>query len=96
MPPRRVGWRAVDIDEGSLIMWYDEPASVWNEALPIGNGRLGAMVFGDPASERLQLEREFLLVRWPVTQRQPERWRRARCLRSASSSSMAGLPAPRR
>ena len=45
----------LEIDEGSLIMWYEEPASVWNEALPVGNGRLGAMVFGDPASERLQL-----------------------------------------
>ncbi len=28
-------------------IWYDEPADDWNEALPIGNGRLGAMVIGD-------------------------------------------------
>ncbi len=46
---------SIDIDEGPLTMWYDEPAGVWNEALPVGNGRLGAMVFGNPASERLQL-----------------------------------------
>lgn len=45
----------LEIDEGSLVLWYEEPARVWNEALPIGNGRLGAMVFGDPGSERLQL-----------------------------------------
>lgn len=40
---------------GKLKMWYDKPAKVWNEALPIGNGRIAAMVFGDPAKERLQL-----------------------------------------
>lgn len=38
-----------------LRLWYDRPAENWNEALPVGNGRLGAMVFGDAAQERLQL-----------------------------------------
>ncbi|MEY4432550.1 MAG: hypothetical protein RLZZ44_680 [Bacteroidota bacterium] len=38
-----------------LKLWYNKPAAIWNEALPLGNGRLGAMVFGDPAVERLQL-----------------------------------------
>ncbi|HEY6913474.1 MAG TPA: glycoside hydrolase N-terminal domain-containing protein, partial [Paludibacter sp.] len=33
-------------------LWYDKPAQVWTEALPLGNGRLGAMVFGNPASEQ--------------------------------------------
>lgn len=41
-----------------LKLWYDKPASVWNQALPIGNGRLGAMYFGDPSSDRLQLNEE--------------------------------------
>ncbi|MBZ4677326.1 MAG: Alpha-L-fucosidase [Anaerophaga sp.] len=41
-----------------LKLWYDKPANVWNEALPIGNGRLGAMVFGDPANEKIQLNEE--------------------------------------
>jgi alpha-L-fucosidase 2 len=40
---------------GKLKMWYDKPATVWNEALPVGNGRLGAMVFGNPANEKIQL-----------------------------------------
>jgi alpha-L-fucosidase 2 len=40
---------------GSLKLWYTKPATVWNEALPIGNGRLGAMVYGDPAKEKIQL-----------------------------------------
>ena len=37
-----------------LKLWYDRPAKVWTEALPIGNGRLGGMVFGDPAREQIQ------------------------------------------
>ena len=36
-------------------LWYRQPAASWSQALPVGNGRLGAMVFGGPASERLQL-----------------------------------------
>ena len=35
-------------------LWYDEPASKWTEAMPLGNGRLGAMVFGTVPKERLQ------------------------------------------
>ncbi len=38
-----------------LKMWYNKPATVWNEALPIGNGRLGAMIYGDPVAEKIQL-----------------------------------------
>jgi len=45
----------LDIEPDPLVMWYDAPAGVWNEALPIGNGRLGAMVYGDPGTETLQL-----------------------------------------
>ena len=37
------------------ILKYDKPAANWNEALPIGNGRLGAMIFGGISTERLQL-----------------------------------------
>ncbi|MBZ4043864.1 glycoside hydrolase family 95 protein [Flavobacterium hibisci] len=43
-----------------LKLWYDKPATIWNEALPLGNGRLGAMVFGDPSVERLQLNEETI------------------------------------
>ncbi len=38
-----------------LKLWYDKPAIQWVEALPVGNGRLGAMVFGDPVNEVIQL-----------------------------------------
>ncbi len=44
----------------SLSLWYDKPAANWNEALPVGNGRLGAMVFGGVAEERLQLNDDTL------------------------------------
>lgn len=46
--------------DDKMKLWYDRPASNWNEALPLGNGRLGAMVFGTPAMERLQLNEETL------------------------------------
>ena len=37
------------------VLWYSEPANIWEEALPLGNGRIGLMVFGDPVTERFQL-----------------------------------------
>lgn len=43
-----------------LALWYDEPARNWNEALPIGNGHSGAMVFGGIDSEQLQLNENTL------------------------------------
>lgn len=42
------------------ILWYQSPAENWNEALPIGNGKLGAMIFGGTECERLQLNEETL------------------------------------
>ncbi|HQY91297.1 glycoside hydrolase family 95 protein [Caldilinea sp.] len=41
-------------------LWYPTPATTWVEALPVGNGRLGAMVFGGIAQERLQLNEDTL------------------------------------
>ncbi|MCF7885267.1 MAG: glycoside hydrolase family 95 protein [Candidatus Marinimicrobia bacterium] len=48
-----------------LKLWYDEPADGWNKALPIGNGRLGAMIFGNPAREKLQLNEETVWAGHP-------------------------------
>ena len=42
-------------------LWYDEPAAHWNEALPVGNGHLGAMVFGGADEERLQINDDTLV-----------------------------------
>lgn len=44
----------------NLTLWYQKPAEEWTEALPVGNGRLGAMVFGGVARERIQLNEETL------------------------------------
>ncbi|GAA4912401.1 glycoside hydrolase family 95 protein [Mucilaginibacter defluvii] len=49
-----------------LKLWYDKPAAVWTEALPVGNGRLGAMVFGNPENELLQLNEGTLWSGGPV------------------------------
>lgn len=48
-----------------LKLWYNRPATNWNQALPLGNGRLGAMVFGG-APEHLQLNEESLWAGAPV------------------------------
>ena len=40
------------------LLWYDRSASTWNEALPVGNGRLGGMVFGQIGNERIQLNED--------------------------------------
>lgn len=42
------------------VMWYKSPAKEWTEALPVGNGRIGGMLFGDPVTERLQVNEESL------------------------------------
>ncbi|MEN6309000.1 MAG: glycoside hydrolase family 95 protein [Anaerohalosphaeraceae bacterium] len=51
-----------------LSLWYDAPAKQWEQALPIGNGRLGAMVFGGIEKERLQLNEDSLWAGPPVPQ----------------------------
>ena len=48
------------------MLWYDKPATDWEkEALPIGNGRMGAMVFGGVDSERLQISEKSLWTGGP-------------------------------
>jgi alpha-L-fucosidase 2 len=42
----------------STFMWYDKPAEKWEDALPVGNGRLGAMVYGKYGEEQIQLNEE--------------------------------------
>ncbi len=43
-----------------LKLWYETPAENWNEALPIGNGSLGAMIFGNPVKEKIVLNEETI------------------------------------
>ncbi|MDI6104656.1 glycoside hydrolase N-terminal domain-containing protein [Actinoplanes sp. NEAU-A12] len=68
---------------GDLALWYDEPAGAdWLRALPIGNGRLGAMVFGDIGTERLQLNEDTVWAGGPYD--------------SANTRGAAALPEIRR
>ncbi|MGP3961827.1 glycosyl hydrolase family 95 catalytic domain-containing protein [Nonomuraea sp. 3N208] len=56
-----------------LALWYDEAAGAdWLRALPIGNGRLGAMVFGNVDTERLQLNEDTLWAGGPYDQSNPK------------------------
>lgn len=54
------------------LLWYDKPAQEWTEALPVGNGRLGCMIFGNPATERLQVNEESLWGGVNVPNNNPE------------------------
>jgi len=50
-------------EAGLLTLWYDRPAEKWErQALPIGNGRLGCMIFGNPAAERIQFNEDSLWI----------------------------------
>ena len=48
-------------------LWYDKPADNWNEALPVGNGRLGGMIFGRADDELIQLNEDSI---WSGTYRE--------------------------
>jgi alpha-L-fucosidase 2 len=54
-----------------LKLWFNQPAANWNEALPVGNGRLGAMVFGGVENERLQLNEETIWSKGGLPQDKP-------------------------
>jgi alpha-L-fucosidase 2 len=76
LPTALAGRGSVTNNEGSirrpLLLWYDQPAAEWVEALPIGNGRLGAMIFGRTAHERLQLNEDTIFAGGPYDPTNPE------------------------
>jgi hypothetical protein len=57
---------------GPSVLWYRQAAKSWGEALPIGNGRLGGMVFGGVAEEHVQLNDDTLWVGGPKDRCNPE------------------------
>ncbi|WP_223189985.1 glycoside hydrolase family 95 protein [Nonomuraea terrae] len=63
--------RAAD-QAGPLTLWYTRPAAEWLEALPVGCGRLGAMVFGGVTTERLQLNEDSIWAGGPHAYDSPE------------------------
>ncbi|WP_231571428.1 glycoside hydrolase family 95 protein [Gordoniibacillus kamchatkensis] len=63
---------ASDPEAARLKLWYEQPASKWVEALPIGNGRLGGMVFGTLAQEKLQLNEDTIWYGGPKQADNPD------------------------
>ncbi|HYW80348.1 MAG TPA: glycoside hydrolase family 95 protein, partial [Thermoguttaceae bacterium] len=59
-------------DSGPMVLWYDQPAGAWTEALAVGNGRLGAMVFGRTDEERIQLNEDTLWAGGPYDPSRPD------------------------
>src|ERR1051325_8157929 len=57
-------------DDNALKLWYKQPAQQWTQALPVGNGRLAAMVFGDFRKEHIQLNEDTI---WSGEKRSEER-----------------------
>jgi alpha-L-fucosidase 2 len=57
--------------QNPLPLWFRQPAKVWTEALPVGDGHIGAMVFGGVASERIQLNEHTLWSGHPVADDDP-------------------------
>jgi len=59
-------------NKSPLKLWYRQPATEWVEALPIGNGRLGAMVYGDPLNEQFQLNENTIWAGQPNRNDNPD------------------------
>lgn len=55
-----------------MKIWFNKPADTWNDALPVGNGRLGAMVFGGVEKERLELNEESVWTGQPEWDANPD------------------------
>ena len=55
-----------------LTLWYSTPAEAWVEALPVGNSRMGAMIFGGVDRERIQLNDETFWAGSPYSNNNPE------------------------
>ncbi|HOB83329.1 MAG TPA: glycoside hydrolase family 95 protein [Bacteroidales bacterium] len=76
----------------ALKIWFTRPAENWNEALPVGNGRLGAMIFGGIENERLQLNEESVWTgnpRWDANPAAKENLQKVRKLLFAGKYSEA-------
>jgi alpha-L-fucosidase 2 len=71
-------------NSNSLKLWYSQPAKIWGEALPVGSGRLGGMVFGGTSIERISLNEESLWAGRPETNDvNPEAYKHLPAIREA-------------
>jgi alpha-L-fucosidase 2 len=60
-----VNVRAANSADSRLTLWYDRLAQYWGEALPVGNGRIGAMVYGGLQRDHIQLNEEICYAHRP-------------------------------
>jgi alpha-L-fucosidase 2 len=82
VPATLSGVRAAARPTGeALSLWYRQPATQWVEALPVGNGRLGAMVFGGTAVERIQFNEDTVWNGEPHEYQHPGAWKSLPTLR---------------
>jgi len=58
--------------DSDLLLWYNRPAQIWEEALPLGNGKTGAMVFGGVENELIQLNDHSLWSGYPLEENNPQ------------------------
>ena len=63
---------SLSLQAGDLKLWYKQPARTWVEALPLGNSRMGAMVYGGTSREELQLNEETMWGGGPYRNDKPE------------------------
>ncbi|HEY9290633.1 MAG TPA: glycoside hydrolase family 95 protein, partial [Microlunatus sp.] len=78
------------INDSTSTLWYDRPADRWTDALPLGNGRIGAMCFGGTDTERFQLNHTTGWSGGPATERSG-RLPSARACRAAVEASRAAV-----
>ncbi|MDO5968727.1 glycoside hydrolase family 95 protein [Flavivirga aquimarina] len=53
--------------DAATVLWFNKPASIWEEALPVGNGRLGAMVYGRHGEEKIQFNEDTYYTGGPYS-----------------------------
>jgi alpha-L-fucosidase 2 len=62
----------IETRRSAVELWYRQPAQAWTDALPVGNGRLGGMVFGGVREERIQLNEDTLWSGGPSEWNNPQ------------------------
>ncbi len=82
-----LSWPSSAQQNGTLTLWYNQPAgNVWENALPIGNGRLGGMIYGNVAAETIQLNEHTVWSGSPYRNDNPEALASLPTLRSLINS----------
>src|ERR1035437_3440099 len=67
---------AAAAQQSPLTLWYNQPAVLWTDALPVGNGQMGAMIFGGAVHERIQFNQHTRSEERRVGKECRSRWSR--------------------